>query len=187
MNISNSYKIWIEAGYNQFAIAGLDGIQVERLARITHLNKSGFYHYFGDRETFLEQLMKHHYNVAITLANEIHQIQHIDPDFFTLLIKYRTPVIAHMQMVRNRQHILLNEHYQKVNNLVDLVIAPYWAKYLNMHDNVALAHRYFEQARDAFYSRISFENMNEEFLRNFFQEAKTLVTEIQRSTARVDL
>jgi AcrR family transcriptional regulator len=183
MNISNSYKIWIEAGYNQFAIAGLEGIQVERLARITNLNKSGFYHYFGNRETFLEQLMKHHYSVAITLTNELHQLQQIDPDLFNVLIKYRTPVIAHMQLVRNRHHTLLYEHYQKVNKLVDLVITPSWASYLGMPDNLALAHRYFEQARDAFYSRISFENMNEVFLREFFQEAKMLVTEIQRSTA----
>jgi AcrR family transcriptional regulator len=182
MNISNSYKIWIEAGYSQFAMNGLEGIQVERLARITHLNKSGFYHYFGDRETFLEQLMKHHYSVAITLTNEIHQVQHIDPDLFTLLIKYRTPVIAHMQLVRNRHHALLHEHYQKVNKLVDLVVAPSWAKYLGMPDNLPLAHRYFEQARDAFYSRISYENMNEAYLREFFQEARKLVTEIQRST-----
>jgi AcrR family transcriptional regulator len=182
MNISNSYKTWIEAGYNQFAIAGLEGIQVEGLARITNLNKSGFYHYFGDRETFLEQLMKHHYSLAITLSNELRKMQLIDPDLFNLLIKYRTPVIAHMQLVRNRHHTLLHEHYQKVNNLIDLVVAPFWAKYLGMHDNLPLAQRYFEQARDAFYTRISFENMNEVFLREFFLEAKMLVTEIQRST-----
>jgi AcrR family transcriptional regulator len=56
-----TYRVWIENGYALFAQDGLDGIQVERLAKMVSLNKSGFYHYFGDRESFLEELMKHHY------------------------------------------------------------------------------------------------------------------------------
>lgn len=39
---NNSEHTWIEAGYEQFAAEGLEGIQVERLARITGLNKSGY-------------------------------------------------------------------------------------------------------------------------------------------------
>ena len=45
-------SVWTEEGYRLFAKEGLDGIQVERLARILSLNKSGFYHYFGDLEGF---------------------------------------------------------------------------------------------------------------------------------------
>jgi AcrR family transcriptional regulator len=183
MNISNSYKIWIEAGYTQFAQEGLEGIQVERLARITKLNKSGFYHYFGDRETFLEQLMKHHYSIAIELSNEFRLMKQLDPEMINLLIAYKTPVIANMQLVRNRHHPLLEQYYHKVNKMIDLIVAPYWAHFIGTPGNVDLAHRYFEQARDAFYSRISFENMNEAYLREFFHQAKKLVTEIQQSTA----
>jgi AcrR family transcriptional regulator len=52
--------LWTEEGYNIFAKEGLDAIQVERLARILHLNKSGFYHYFGDLEGYCVELIKMH-------------------------------------------------------------------------------------------------------------------------------
>ena len=51
---------WTEVGYDLFAHEGLDGIQVERLARILQLNKSGFYHYFGDLEGFCMELFALH-------------------------------------------------------------------------------------------------------------------------------
>ena len=45
MTKSNTSQKWIEAGYERFAHEGPHGIQVERLARIIGVNKSGFYHY----------------------------------------------------------------------------------------------------------------------------------------------
>jgi len=74
---NNSELTWIESGYNQFASEGLEGIQVERLARITGLNKSGFYHYFGDRETYLEKLMAHHLQIAVQMAGDLKQVQRL--------------------------------------------------------------------------------------------------------------
>jgi AcrR family transcriptional regulator len=43
---------WIKAGYKLLGTEGMDGIKVERLARILDLNKSGFYHYFGTMEFY---------------------------------------------------------------------------------------------------------------------------------------
>ena len=88
MTKPTTYQVWIENGYKIFAQDGLDGIQVERLSKFVNLNKSGFYHYFGDRETFLEQLMKHHMQIARALAEDFRNMEQIDPDFFHLLLKY---------------------------------------------------------------------------------------------------
>jgi hypothetical protein len=44
MSKKNSIRTWLEAGYDQFADEGLEGLQIERLSRITNLNKSGYYH-----------------------------------------------------------------------------------------------------------------------------------------------
>ena len=53
-------SVWTEEGYCLFAKEGLHGIQVERLARILGLNKSEFYHYFGDIEGFCYALVLLH-------------------------------------------------------------------------------------------------------------------------------
>ena len=58
MEKAKNLSVWTEAGYKLFAEEGLEGIQVERLARILQLNKSGFYHYFGDLDGYCEELIK---------------------------------------------------------------------------------------------------------------------------------
>lgn len=177
MSRVNSLNTWIETGYNQFAAEGLEGIQVERLARITGLNKSGYYHYFGDRESFLGHLMKYHISIAQQLTNDMRLIKKFDPDFIYVLLKYPRTILVHMQLVRNRQDKFLHEVYNKINAFVDKAILPHWAEFIGTPHHHEFALRYFEQARDMFYSRISMTNMNHDFLHNLIYEAKGLVQE----------
>lgn len=60
MGKTNNASVWTEGGYKIFANEGTEGIQVERLARILNLNNSGFYHYFGDLKSFIDELLKLH-------------------------------------------------------------------------------------------------------------------------------
>ncbi len=177
MSRNNSINIWIKTGYEQFAAEGLEGIQVERLARITGLNKSGYYHYFGDRDSFLGQLMNYHISLAENLANDMRQIKNFDPDFVQVLLKYPFPIIVHMQLVRNRQDKFLNDVYNQVNEFVDRAILPRWAQFIGTPHNHEFALKYFEQIRDMFYSRITLKNMNHDFLHNLIYDAKGLVQE----------
>ncbi len=172
------YQVWIENGYTLFAQDGLDGFQVERLAKKVNLNKSGFYHYFGDRDSFLEQLMKHHMQIAKALAEDFRKMEQIDPDFFHLLLKYATPTMVNMQLVRYRQHPLLNKSFAQVNDLIETALTPKWAEFIGMPDHPELARKYFEQARDMFYSRITPDKMNMEFLKSLVYEVRALVQQL---------
>ncbi|MBL7857551.1 MAG: TetR/AcrR family transcriptional regulator [Cyclobacteriaceae bacterium] len=178
MSRLNSINAWIETGYKQFAAEGLEGIQVERLSRITGLNKSGYYHYFGDRDSFLHQLMKYHFSIGEQLAHDMRQIKKFDPDFIHVLLKYPVPIIAHMQLVRNRQNKFLDEVYNQVNVIVDKAVLPGWAEFIGTPHNHNFALKYFEQVRDMFYSRITEKNMNYEFLHNLIYEAKGMLQEV---------
>lgn len=171
-------QAWIEGGYALFAQDGLDGIQVERLAKFVKLNKSGFYHYFGDRESFLEELMKHHMQMGRSLVQEFNRMEQIDPDFFHILIKYTESIMADMQLVRYRQHPLLIKCFTEVNELTVTAILPKWAEFINMSDHPELARKIFEQARDMFYSRITPEKMNMEFLKSLVYEVRALVQQL---------
>lgn len=175
MSKNNSSHIWIETGYELFAAEGLEGIQVERLARVTRLNKSGYYHYFGDRDSFIEHLMKHHVMHAHALANDLRLIETFDPDFINVVLKFSRPVMAHMQLVRNRHDKFLNDTYYQVNGFVDLALLPSWAEFIGCPNNHEFALKYFEQVRDMFYSRVTFKNMNHDFLKSLIYEAKDLL------------
>jgi AcrR family transcriptional regulator len=175
MSKKNSKNTWIEAGYNQFAAEGLEGIQVERLARITCLNKAGYYHYFGDRDAFLEKLMEHHLQIAVHMAEDLRQMREFDPHFMEVLIKYATPVMAHNQLVRNRHEQLLVDTYNKVNDMVDPIVSKSFADFIGFKDHLEFSTRYYYQVRDTFYSQITFERMNYPFLRDFMHQAREVI------------
>ncbi len=178
MTKSPTLQHWITTGYTLFAQEGLEGIQVERIARTLTLNKSGFYHYFGDRESFLKQLTEHHQSIAVSMARAITIMKKFDPDYIHILLRHTEPVLFHMQLVRNRQHDVLSQCYANVNDVVETALVPTWAEFIGTPDNHEFARKYFEQARDMFYSRITPERMNEEFLRNLIYEVRKLIQEI---------
>lgn len=175
MSKNNSEHIWIEAGYNQFAAEGLEGIQVERLARITALNKAGYYHYFGDLDTFLEKLMDHHLHLAITYTKELKQVQQFDPEYIELLIKYTTPLMFTSQLVRNRHHQLLVRTHQQINEMVDPVLSKLFADFIGHKDHLEFSTKYYNQVRYMFHAQITPERMNYPFLRDFMYEARDVI------------
>jgi AcrR family transcriptional regulator len=172
---NNSELTWIEAGYNQFAAEGLEGIKVERLARNTGLNKSGYYHYFGDRESFLEKLMAHHRQIAVQMAGDLGKVQQFDPQFIDVLIQYGTPVLAHHQLVRNRHNEVLLSTYNKVNDIIDPIVSQSFSDFIGFKDNLEFSKRYYNQVRDTFYTQITPDRMNYPFLRDFMYEARNII------------
>jgi AcrR family transcriptional regulator len=175
MSKNNSEHTWIEAGYNQFAAEGLEGIQVERLARITGLNKAGYYHYFGDRETFLEKLMEHHLYLATTYMNELKRIQQFDPEYIDLLIKYATPLMVTSQLVRNRHDKLMVQTHARINEMLDPVLSKLFADFIGFKDYPDFAAKYYNQVRYMFHAQITPERMNYPFLRDFLYEAREVI------------
>jgi len=170
----NSEHTWVEAGYSQFAAEGLEGIQVERLARITGLNKSGYYHYFGDGETFVEKLMEYHLELVTIYTEELKQIQNFDPEYMELLIKYANSLMFTTQLVRNRHDKLMENTYRKIAKMVDPVLSKLFADFIGFKDYLEFSEKYFNQVRFMFHSQITFDRMNYPFLRDFMYEARDL-------------
>jgi AcrR family transcriptional regulator len=176
----SSQQAWIETGYSLFAKYGLEGIQVEPLARALGMNKSGFYHYFGDRDSFLESMMQYHVLQGENIAAEYKKIEDFERDYINVLMRYPTPMIVHMQLVRNKHIKLLNDYFTRINMFVDQGILPHWADYVGLSDNMPLALQYFEMIRDTFYSRVTIETYRPDFILRFVREAKQLVAELRQ-------
>jgi AcrR family transcriptional regulator len=170
--------MWTEVGYDLFAHEGWQHIQVERLARISQLNKSGFYHYFGDLEGFsLELINMHKRNINIFLQ-EVRQIKKLDPDYLLLLSKHAKTVMFHVQLTRHRNHNAFYEASEKVDQWIDLGVRQLWLDFISIHGNTELAMRYYHIVRDMFYTRASFQNLNYPFLHDLVKDAKGVMNKI---------
>ena len=169
---------WTEAGYNLFAREGLDGIQVERLARILQLNKSGFYHYFGDLEGFCLELLELHKKKVDDFVEEVYGIKKLDPDYLHLVISHAQTVMFQVQLIRNPNNHFLYAASEMVDKKVEVAIREVWCDYLNIPSDTELGIRYHAMVRDMFYTRISFQNLNYTFLHNMVADAKSILDEI---------
>lgn len=174
----NKEERWVDAGYTLFAHEGPDGLQVERLARILSLNKSGFYHYFGDTESYVKRLMLNHDRMVDLLLRDGSDCQYIDPDYLNVLVKHKTTVMAQIQLVRNQTHALFYGAYKAVDDKVGLALLRIWIGHVGLSNNPDLALTYYGIVRDMFYSRMNHENFNYEYLRILSNEARDIVIKI---------
>ncbi len=167
-----AYQKWINVGYEQFALEGMDGIQVERLARILKLNKSGFYYYFGDREFYLDQLLKFHLKLVEKIGMDMRKMKQFDPDFFNVMINHELTVMVQMQLLRYRHHPGCYANYGYANAIADKEIIPAWSAFMGIASDPELAHQLFGHTRDIIYSRITPRNLNHDLIKSLIYEVK---------------
>lgn len=178
MSHLKSRQQWIEAGFEIFAREGHEGMQVERLARILDRNKSGFYHYFGTLENYFQAVMRHLHKQADIMIAEIKTATDFDPGFLQVMVKNKVTVLACMQLIRNRNVPLFQENFREVTYKIDQALLPLWIEYIGLTHDLNLALRYFEIIRDVFFSRVTLETLNYDFLHELATEAKTIVMDL---------
>jgi len=178
---------WTEAGYGVFAREGLNGIQVERLARILQLNKSGFYHYFGDLEGFCAELLNAHKKKTDQFVQELSDIKRLDPDCLHLVINNRVTIMFQVQLTRSQSNYLLYAASELVDKKIEIAMRELWCDYMEIPYHSDLALRYYAIVRDMFYTRISFQNFNYTFLHDQVAGAKAILDEIgERNRHKAD-
>jgi len=177
---------WLEEGYNLYAQEGMEGIQIERLARILQLNKSGFYHYFGDLEGYCSELIDLHKRTGHDFIVEANRIKAIDPDYFHLLVKYKVAALFQSQVMRDPRNEKFYEVGEQLNRMGDVALRSLWSDYLGLPDRTDLAMRYFGIVRDSFYTRISYDNCDFVYFRKLFTDAKVVLQQITEGNLAVE-
>lgn len=165
-----SKQKWIDAGYDLFCEEGHEGIQIERLSRITGLNKSGFYHYFGDFDQYFEALMNEHVRMVDQMAEILPKLESYDPEFLKLIVANKSTFCFHIQLVRNRRIKLFLDTHLTVNSKIDKNARILFGRELGLTEEAAA--RYHDMVRDLFFTRADFKNLNYEFLHSLFTEVK---------------
>jgi hypothetical protein len=163
---------WIEVGYQLFAADGPWDFKVEKLASQLGMNKSGFYHYFYDRDFFFSKLMEHHIQIGIQFSQEVARLKEFYPDYLNVLVKYQDGILVQMQLLKNANIPLFSESYDTVKNRNNKVQIPLWAKYMKLTDDQQLATELYELARGALYLRITSGKLTFDFLAGVFEGMK---------------
>jgi AcrR family transcriptional regulator len=180
LNNSDSSLKWIEAGYELFAHEGRDGLIIEKLARQLGKNKSGLYHHFGDPEIFFSELIKYHFVVIEQFCKEASQLQKFNPDYFNLLIRFKTSSLVQMQLRRRMDIPLYKETFHKVRKKTEKTILPLWSSYIKITDNPSLSQQLWDILRDLFFMRLNVNNMSLEFVQELVEEYLKIIEMIKR-------
>jgi AcrR family transcriptional regulator len=173
---------WIHEGYSLLAKEGHAGIQVERLARIIGVNKSGFYHHFGDRDCYLEELTKHHEGLTKKFINEVTHLKHFDPDYFEVLVEYKDSFFVNMHLGRYRVNPKFKEAHNSGRNENEKKILPLWEEYINVTDNHDLAFEIWKVVRDAVFLRLTYNDMNVESINNAINDIKGIFERLKKAS-----
>ncbi len=177
----NTSDRWIEVGYDLFAKEGPEGIQIERLARILGLNKSGFYHYFGDLESYYKQLVQWHYRVYTLFIDDVAKCENVDPEYLQVGLQHKIAVMAQMQFVRNKSNPKFYGVHKELDDTLGRVVFRIWADHIDIHSNPDLVIQYHAMIRDMFYSRIGWENFTLDNYRIISNEARDIVAQVQKN------
>jgi AcrR family transcriptional regulator len=173
---------WIKEGYSLLAREGLTGIQVERLARIIGVNKSGFYHHFGDRDCYLEELTDYHESLIKKFTTEVTQLKHFDPDYFEVLVEYKDSFFVDIHLGRFRVNPKLKASSNNERNVNEKKIMPLWAEYINVPDNPELAFEIWKVVRDAVFLRLTYNDMNLESLNSAIKDIKGIFERLKNAS-----
>jgi len=162
---------WIQEGYKLFAITGPNDFKVEKLATQIGMNKSGFYHYFVDRDTFYSELMKYHDQMGIKFAQELSKLKNFMPDYPKLLVSFQTGLHVQMQLRKNNTIPLFREYFFKVKKRNYQYQIPLWAKFIQISD-MNLAAELFEIAVDLMVIRLESDKITYDYLVGLFNGIK---------------
>lgn len=167
-------KIWIQKGYDVFALAGHGDLKVERLAKAVDVSKSSFYHYFADLELFVEALLKYHIEQSYVIAEKERQAKNIDPELIHILIEHKTDLLFNRQL-RINQHIpAFATILQQSNRIVGDSFTKVWLEDTGLKLSPRQTESIFTLALENFYLQINAENLHYDWLSTYFKNLNSL-------------
>jgi len=182
----NNATAWVQVGYEIFADEGTDGIQVERLARILNLNKSAFYHYFGDLDHFYDALLKMHEEKANHYIEDMLEAKTIDPDYMNVAVKHAMACLFQMKLVKCKPSSTFFKTADSIDKKIILIVQNMWAEYIGYQDQPAMAMQYYGIVRDMLYTRLNSSTLNYPGLQSLMAEAKEMMLKTHENKSKFE-
>ena len=153
----DSKEKWLEEGYRQFAICGPDKLSVNQISKEIGSARASFYHYFGDTDIFIDELLARHWRICAgfnKLGKE--QCKVLFPDLYLLLGQYTTPLQFNLQLFHNRHctrynYLFLKTYTASANDFALQLLA----NHLDLNPNDPALYNLWITMGEAWYSRLN--------------------------------
>ena len=178
---SNIEQPWIEAGYQLFSKEGPGALKIDQLARRVGVSRSSFYHLFADLDVFQEKLLLYHTGRAQHAAGKVKMCKSIEPDFLLLIIEEKDYVLFNRQLRIHRNNSAYKAGFENAITLVGRETMSIFIQMLNLQHKPEVARSVFQMTADILFHRMTEENINYEWLKNFIDEIKLLVKNMNGS------
>lgn len=173
--MANSKEIWVKTGYEIFALSGQSGLKIEQIAKKVGISKSSFYHFFADIELFVEELLKRHIEKSHIIAQKEQNAKNINPDLIEIIVDHKIDVLFNRQLRINRENKIFIDVLTKSNEIVGNAFVMLWVRDLSLKLSQRQLESIFELALENFYLQINSENLNHQWLSNYFTNLKKII------------
>lgn len=175
---NNNHEIWIDKGYEIFALYGQAGLKIEPLATLVGKSKSSFYHHFVDLDIFMDYLLKHHIERSYTIAQKEQQAKTIEPELINVLVEHKTDLLFNRQLRIHQNIKLFADTLTQSNRIVGDAFVNVWMKDLGLQLSQKQIEGIFSLALENFFLQINNETINYKWLSNYFKNLKKIASSL---------
>ena len=167
--------MWIEAGYRLFGQIGPEALNIERLSIIVGINRSSFYHYFGDISVFETQLLDHHIHRFKVLGEAISQCQNLDPDVIRVVTMFKEEMVFQRQLLIHESISRYKLCLNAARAYTEEKIFRLWSDYIKVQKKSTKEFSLYQTVRD--YYLLHFDQSDEKEIQEVLQDIRILLNE----------
>ncbi|MCU0422435.1 MAG: TetR/AcrR family transcriptional regulator [Bacteroidia bacterium] len=176
--------VWISKGYEAFAYHGLSALKVEQIAKNVGISKSSFYHFFADIDIFVDELLAYHLKQSLCMANKEKEAKHIEPDLINILVEHKVDLLFNRQLRVHAHQPKFKHTLEQSNAIIGNDFVRLWLKDTGLKLTIKQAEGIFTLALENFFLLINAENLNKEWLLQYFNQLKDITKQFESENVR---
>lgn len=176
-------QLWIEKGYEQFALYGPKNLSVNKLSKMTGSSRASFYHHFGDIDVFVDELLTKHWQLTEILnSSGGEKCKRLFPDLYILLAQNPLPVQFSLQLLYNRSNPEFNFVFIKsFEEFAKSFALDLFRKHFNLLQSEKDVYFLWLTLGEAWYSRLDPNDLSSETLQKHAVEILQTLSEFVNS------
>lgn len=178
-------EIWINKGYETFALSGEKGLIIEQLSKEVGKSKSSFYHHFADLDIFIEKILLHHLNQSSVIAKKERKAEKINPDLINILIEHKTDLLFNRQLRINSNKSYFKDTLIESSKIIGTDFVKLWLNDTKLSLKTNQAEGIFELALENFFLQINQDNINKEWLSAYFDNLNRITRNFETTYCTV--